>query len=88
MLASHSPVCLNCNAIMRCAKTGVYFVETYDDGTSPELVPYRVYSMDEYHCPLCDTAVMVGAGAPTYKPSPEVIAELAEKAEVYVEKQR
>lgn len=63
-VTSNSPICLTCCREMRPKRNGVYFIEVYDDGVSPELTPYRIWNSDHWRCPVCEAAVLSGHGRP------------------------
>lgn len=79
-----APVCLTCNAFMRIKRNGVYFITTYDNGTSPELVPYESRMADQWKCPFCGHEVLTGFGLPRLT-SVEEVKRLAETDEVFIE---
>jgi len=54
-------ICTKCNAKMEHVRSGVYVLETYEDGVTP----YKVWSADRYVCngPECDTELVTGFGS-------------------------
>lgn len=61
-----APVCVKCRERMQVLKNGVWFVTFYDDGVSPELVPYNATQYDKWQCPACEQEVLSGSGSPLY----------------------
>ena len=51
-------ICTKCNVKMEHVRSGVYVLETYEDGEKP----YKVWSADRYICPNCDTELVTGFG--------------------------
>jgi len=51
-------LCANCNRKMTHERSGVYVLETFEDGESP----YKVWSADYYVCPNCEIPVITGFG--------------------------
>jgi len=55
-----SPVCVECQREMFCAKTGrVLEVRVVDDGGGER--PYQLWRADEFACRSCGSAVMIAA---------------------------
>lgn len=51
-------ICANCNCKMAHLRSGVYVLETYEDGETP----YKVWSADYYACDGCESIVITGFG--------------------------
>jgi len=65
------PVCATCRRIMKVEKNGVPFIER--DGYGKE---YRIWSSDQYKCPMCGYTVLAGFGTPTERFQPGFQARL------------
>lgn len=53
-----APICVNCQIKMTFPRSGVYVLETYEDGEKP----YKVWSADLYICKACGHQVITGFG--------------------------
>ena len=53
-----APICVKCNEKMSFPRSGVYVLETYEDG----IKPYKVWSADLYECKTCNHQVISGFG--------------------------
>ena len=49
-------ICGSCNNKMSHERSGVYVLETFEDGKKP----YKVWSSDLYYCKKCSTVVLTG----------------------------
>jgi len=63
---------------MEHVRSGVYVLETYEDG----IKPYKVWAADRYACPNCDTELVTGfAHVPISEQFNENFSECVEKCE-------
>jgi len=53
-----APICVNCQIKMTFPRSGVYVLETYEDG----IKPYKVWSADLYECKICKHQIISGFG--------------------------
>lgn len=57
-MSRYKPSCVKCKRAMEIEKTGIYFVEMFNDPPQP----YKIWSADLWRCPVCGHQIVRGFG--------------------------